>query len=189
MTANQYLFFLIHQWANHFPILDWIGIFLADYVAYAIGLAAVIVLFYPRPKRDLHQQMIIVALVSGLFARYVVKTFIVLFYSLPRPFVVLPSIHPLISVPHIEYYQSFPSGHALFFFAFSMSIYFFNKKLGLWLLVISSIMGVARVFAGVHWPLDIIWGALIGMTVSLFFHYIYLGNKNQTSSLKIDPRK
>lgn len=183
MLNNLGLFELINGYSHRFFFLDWAGIFLADFVAYGIALTGIIVYFFPRHRRAHHRQMIVVALASGLFARFVIKSLIILFYQAPRPFVALSNLTPLISVPSIENLQSFPSGHALFFFACSTAVVFFNKKLGIALLIASTLMGIARVFCGVHWPYDIVWGAALGVGSGYFIYWLYSQYKKKIDKL------
>ena len=61
---------------------------------------------------------------------------------------------------------TFPSDHAAFFMALSLGIFFASRRAGAialaWTLVVT--LG-SRVAAGMHWPLDIAAGALLGATV------------------------
>ena len=59
--------------------------------------------------------------------------------------------------------SSFPSGHAAFYFALATVIYFYNKKAGLLFFLASFLIVLSRVFVGIHWPLDILAGALVGI--------------------------
>lgn len=59
---------------------------------------------------------------------------------------------------------SFPSDHTTFIFAIAAS-YVFNastRTLGLFLSLVCLVSGMARVFAGVHYPFDILGGLLLG---------------------------
>jgi undecaprenyl-diphosphatase len=59
---------------------------------------------------------------------------------------------------------SFPSDHATLLFALAMSFYLSGyKKLAYLMLVLGITIGAARVMAGVHYPSDIIAGALVGI--------------------------
>ena len=82
------------------------------------------------------------------------------FWERPRPFVE-NNITPLIE--HAAS-ASFPSGHAAFFFALGAIVYFYNKKAGILFLLGAAILSSARVFAFLHWPSDILAGAVIGIT-------------------------
>jgi undecaprenyl-diphosphatase len=61
---------------------------------------------------------------------------------------------------------SFPSGHALFYFALSYVIYAYNKKLGTAFYIFSLLIVFSRVYVGIHWPADILAGAIIGTLVA-----------------------
>lgn len=114
---------------------------------------------------------------SALLARGAVEA-LRLFIHRPRPFVADPSIVPLIS----EASFSFPSGHAAFFFALSTVIYLHNKRLGIWFYVTSAVIGVARVAAGVHYPTDILGGAVLGIAVGLAAHQLVKRYRNPFGS-------
>ena len=58
---------------------------------------------------------------------------------------------------------SFPSGHAAFYFAIATIVYFYNKKAGLGFFLASFLISISRVFVGIHWPADIMAGALVGI--------------------------
>ncbi len=105
----------------------------------------------------------IAAIVSAGIARGLVKPLITHFYHVARPYVVLSSAHNIIGPQVGEEYQSFPSGHAIFFFALAMAIFMHNRKLGWWFFAGATIMGVARVIGGIHWPSDILGGAVLGI--------------------------
>lgn len=168
---------LIFQYLNGFAyqtkILDALGIFFGEYLAYLLGIALLVFLFWPRINRAKNQVMVIVAFSAGVIARFVVKTAILLLYNRARPFMVLSGVHQLISTSVGENFQSFPSGHAVFFFSLAMTIYSFNKKLGAWFFLGALAMGLARVFAGVHWPSDILGGAIIGIATGWLIYRCY----------------
>ena len=61
---------------------------------------------------------------------------------------------------------SFPSNHAANSFAFATVLsYFFDHKKSV-LFTTASIIAFSRVYVGVHYPLDIIFGAIIGYILS-----------------------
>jgi lipid-A-disaccharide synthase len=65
-------------------------------------------------------------------------------------------------------HESFPSGHAATAFAAAAGlIYAFRSRRRLLLLLPAGWVGIARIGAGVHYPLDVVAGALIGAGVSL----------------------
>ncbi len=86
----------------------------------------------------------------------------------PRPFLVLSNVHQL--VPETEIY-SFPSGHTTSSFAVATvlglkySLNFKNKKLRLIypLIAFAALIGFSRVYIGVHYPFDVVFGALLGL--------------------------
>ena len=57
---------------------------------------------------------------------------------------------------------SFPSGHTAVSFAAATAIYAINKKWGIVAYIFAVVMGFSRLYLGVHFPLDVFCGAIVG---------------------------
>ena len=163
ISVFQFIFGLSHR--NFF--FDELGIFLAQYLPYllVIGAIAFVFLFEDWKHRIL---LGIEGLLAAILARGIVTELIRYFYHSPRPFVAL-NLSPLVS----ESSWSFPSGHAMLFFALAMTIFYASRRLGAWYFAFAAINGLARIFVGVHWPLDIIGGALLGIVSAMVVHALF----------------
>ncbi|RVU55685.1 phosphatase PAP2 family protein [Anaerosphaera multitolerans] len=77
----------------------------------------------------------------------------------PRPFTI-KDIELLIKAP-TDF--SFPSGHTYSAFATATSLYLYNKKPGVGFFIFAAIMGFSRLYLYVHYPTDVLAGAVIGV--------------------------
>jgi undecaprenyl-diphosphatase len=59
----------------------------------------------------------------------------------------------------------FPSDHALAAFAITTALAATHPRLSLGLSTLATLLGVARVFVGIHYPLDILGGAILGSAI------------------------
>ncbi len=161
-TLDTQIFYTLNSLAGQSPLLDNSIVFLASYLAYALGaLFLALLLFSSYPKRE-KWEMFLVTGAAALISRFGVVELIRFFYHRPRPFIALPDVHQLLANGS----WSFPSGHAAFFFALSTAVYLYNKRWGIGFFVATILMTVSRVIAGVHYPSDILGGALIGALVA-----------------------
>ena len=174
MYYDIVIFKLVNGLAGRSAAIDALEIFLANYLPYLLMLFLIACLFWPQENKRQNRQMVFLAITSALAARFLLKTAILFFYQRPRPYIALPSTHKLISSGVSESLQSFPSGHVIFFFALSAVVYSFNKKLGAFFFICSAIMGIARIFVGVHWPSDILGGAVLGILVGVVAKWLYV---------------
>ena len=80
-----------------------------------------------------------------------------------RPPLVYPEPKALVSVPHTG---AFPSGHASSAFACAAVLAWASPRLRVPALVLAAAIAWSRVYVGVHWPLDVLGGAVLGVLVS-----------------------
>ncbi len=146
--------------------LNYCFIFFAKYIGYFL----IVFTFYFLVKDfNYYKKMPFLAIFSGFFARYAVVEVIRLFFYRPRPFVDNLSG----ALINHETTSSFPSGHAAFFFALSTIVFCYNRKAGYFFFITSFFIGFSRIVSAVHWPTDIIVGAIIGVLTGLIVIKIF----------------
>lgn len=81
----------------------------------------------------------------------------------PRPYLTVPEANLWEALVLKDY--SFPSGHTTASFAIAVTLTLNHPFLGLALLPLAAFVGFSRVYLGLHYPTDILTGAILG-TVS-----------------------
>ncbi len=81
--------------------------------------------------------------------------------SRARPFVAHPQIHPLYSV----HSSSFPAGHAATAFAGAVLLTAVVSRLWPAFFALAVLIGFSRIYDGVHYPTDVVAGAVLGAAV------------------------
>ncbi len=161
--SDLQLFHFINDFASRWGLLDWIARFLAGNLAYCIVAVMIAVWILKRE----HRRMLTVAFVSAAIARGIIVTLIRFFYHHPRP-ILVTDVHALA----VNTEWSFPSGNASFFFALATGVYLYNRKWGMVLYFCALVIGLARIFVGVHWPSDILAGAVLGILVGVATYFV-----------------
>lgn len=111
----------------------------------------------------------IAVLLSLVFCLLMGNAFLKNVVARPRPCWRFPDIEMLIAVPR-DY--SFPSGHTMSSFAAAASVYIWDKKWGMAALAGAVIIAVSRLYFYVHYPTDILAGALMGVFLAMVSWWI-----------------
>ncbi len=164
---NSSIFGYVFGLSHRSFFFDAVGVFLAKYLLYIAVIGFFIFLFRAGSPRKRIRVFVEVAL-AAILSRGIITEFIHFFYPVVRPFAAL-SAEPLFA-PWTA--ASFPSGHAAFFFALAASLFFFSRQWGITFGVFAFVNGLARIYAGVHWPLDIAAGAAVGILSALLTHFL-----------------
>ena len=91
-----------------------------------------------------------------------------------RPFNMIPNLHALITQP-TDF--SFPSGHTASSFSVAGTIFLYGyRKYGIMALILATAIGFSRLYLGVHYPSDVLFGAVLGFGLSYFVSncFVYL---------------
>ena len=107
-------------------------------------------------------------LVSASVLIFILTKLIKLAFARPRPFTELGFI-PLVA----ETGYSFVSGHTLFMFGLLPIFYFvFRKKGGIIWATLAIIVGVSRLYFGVHYPSDVFGAIVLGILIGRLVLYL-----------------
>jgi len=159
MNPDLYIFNLINGLAGKWAFLDLLSIFFAKYFGYVLLFCLVLFLVKDLKK---YWRIVAEALFIAVFVRFILAEIIRMIWFRPRPFVNNP-VNLLI--PYNQSEASFPSGHASFYFTLSTIIYSYNRKIGILFYIASFLIILSRVFVGIHWPSDILAGAILGIGI------------------------
>lgn len=168
---NNSIFYFLYNFSHQTVLVDKLIFFVADTLPYVVILTAFIFLFTHHEEKNPLERMMLFSktrwkeVVLTFFASglaWVVARLLKSLIHAPRPFVKFLEVRSIF----LETGYAFPSGHATFFMALAISIYLIHRKIGYWFIAAAVAIGVARVMAGVHFPVDILGGFLVGGLVA-----------------------
>lgn len=175
MTINLTIFYWLYHFSHHSGGFDRIVIFFADTLTYPLFVLAALffaMMFFThedwKNKRFVLwvQECFIIgtSVIGAWFVSFIIKTIA----HMPRPFITHVDITPLFTVS--EAYDSFPSGHATIFFALATAIFLYHRKAGYFFFLCAFLIAIGRVISGVHYPVDVVSGAIIGVCFAKIIH-------------------
>ena len=139
-------------------LLNSIAVFythLGDAGMLLIICSVILLCFRPTRRAGL---LALLAMLLGLLCNNVLLKQLV---QRPRPYLTVVGLHPLIAPPDPN---SFPSGHTCA--AFASAVTWLRTLPRRWMrvtgMVLAALMGLSRLYVGVHFPSDVLVGGLVG---------------------------
>ena len=175
---NNTIFFFFYNLTHQSAFFDGLVTFFAIYFLYIVIISAFLFLIFhhkifpsENPVREFVNKWrdFILLCFSGGFAWVLAKVLKVLIHT-PRPFIVFHEVRPLF----FESGYAFPSGHSMVAAAIAAAIFFTNKKAGYIFAIFALLIGLARITSGVHFPVDIMGGFILGALVAYAIRTFFL---------------
>lgn len=123
-----------------------------------------LVLLIPKKTRKCGVMVLAALLVMLVTNNIILKNLI----ARPRPCATYPELVELVKIPTS---YSFPSGHTVSAMAVAFTVFLQHKKLGAVTIVCGILMGLSRLYVGVHFPTDVFGGILVGAAIAWFVYW------------------
>ena len=167
LSADGRLLLLIQEYVRQdrlTPFMTWItGLGDRGLIWIIIG----VLLLIPKKTRRTGLLSLLSLLCAHLLCNMVLKDYVMRV----RPYEVIDGLYCLIERP-TDY--SFPSGHTMTAFAAAVVIFKNRpKRLGIPVMALAFVIAFSRLYVGVHYPSDVIIGALLGTLIAMIFFWIF----------------
>jgi undecaprenyl-diphosphatase len=180
VNPDTWLFHALNNFVGTVPLIDWLArAIVNDYaVPTTMSLVAVALWFAGATpeERTRNQRAVIFIALAVLFCNALIKDMSYAYFR-PRPFAT-ETVKLLFYRPSVS---SFPSIPVQVAFSFAAGAWYADKSVSKFLFALATLYALSRVYAGVHYPSDVIGGALIGtgmvyVIVRLEFIFVPLAN-------------
>ena len=132
-----------------------------------IWLALGVVLMFFKKHRKMGFYIILCIGLSWIVNDRIIKPIV----CRPRPFLTVPGLEAIVPLP-LSF--SFPSGHACAGFCGAVVLTRFRGGKLAPIFLLAVVIALSRIYVGVHYPSDIVAGALVGTLCGLLFTWILL---------------
>ena len=162
---DEAVFMWINGWVGTVPVFDRVvGWVVSDYLVPVCLILTLLTLWFAGRDRETRQRYQI-GVLATLTAMGLTSWAVFLIngaYFRVRPFV----DHEVSLLFYKPTDPSFPAQSAAAAFVIAAGVWGFNRRLGGALFLVAAFYGFTRVYAGVHYPLDIAAGAGLGIVIA-----------------------
>jgi undecaprenyl-diphosphatase len=162
---NIHFFRIINDLGKEYSPFNPVMIFIAEYMVVFLALAVII---YWLTRNKMNRLMVLCAMVTFIMAELFGKLAGKI-HSNNQPFAELANVNRLIEKA-VD--NSFPSDHTMLFFSFCVSFWLFKRGWGFLWLVLATLVGVSRIWVGVHYPADVLVGATISVIIAIIVYKV-----------------
>ncbi len=183
-SLDRAVFYWInHGWSN--PFFDWLMPFLTErknWFPVWVILFGWLIWKGGQKGRLVVAMAVLIILITDQVSSGLIKPWV----DRVRPSNALPDVHLLVKR---TFSNSFPSSHAANFFAGAVLLSWFYRK---WLAIcfgLAVLVSLSRPYVGVHYPSDILGGAVLGSGTALMVIYLtrFIAGKTGISWLQVFP--
>ncbi len=142
-----------------------------DFAVVWLVLFIILVIF-----EEVEHKNFIILFVGGLvFAYFLVNIILKDVFQRPRPFQVYSQIEKLVPKTSRPENYSFPSGHAATSFLAATLLAYYHRKRRLIFYSLAALVSYSRIYLGVHYFFDVVFGGVLGVLIAKLLILISYG--------------
>jgi len=154
--ADEWIFLFFNSRGKRPPLLDWLMLGLTQLGHFVFALILALIFYFTESK------LFAYSLIFGVITLGLMIEIIKMYIRRARPYIKLKKIRIVGSKASG---RSFPSGHTgQAFFLASLIVHYYHVDIYLWILLyaIALFVGITRIYVGMHYPRDVLAGAILG---------------------------
>ena len=153
---NENIFRIINDLGKEYKAINPAAIFIAEYMVIILA-TAVLIFWFTRVNQN--RIMVICGSITFVMAEIIGKIAGKV-HSNHQPFAELSNVNQLVEKA-VD--NSFPSDHTILFFSFCVTFWVFRGPRGFIWILLALLVGISRIWVGVHYPADIMVGIIISI--------------------------